>query len=241
MLDKMFDTIIIGAGISGLACAAQLDKYHKDFLLISKDIGGRILRSEDGLTNYGAFFVCNDYYNVLSYVTIKKRIRLRDFCFHDANNIYSLYEPKLISYIPQFIKIERHLLRFRKHLHKLRRTSQLISQKMAIERDSYLNDLYMKNLLRDELEKEILQFLTNFTANYEDKLVLWDGFCRLCYNKKDLGCTYDSGKPCRYPNKIRYSMEAVGIDVNKTVKNLDFKLEWPPTRFLYSFGLICLK
>jgi len=157
MLDKKSDNIIIGAGISGLACAKQLDKYHKDFILISKDIGGRILKSKDGSTNYGAFFVCTDYKNILPYVSIKKRIRLRDFCFHDANKIYSLYEPKLIPYIPQFIKIERHLLRFKKHLHKLRRTSQLISQKKAIEKDPYLHELYMKNAYDFVLQQNLIE------------------------------------------------------------------------------------
>ena len=56
MSTSIYDTIIIGAGISGLACARQLDKYNEDFLIISNDIGGRILTSEDGTANYGAFF-----------------------------------------------------------------------------------------------------------------------------------------------------------------------------------------
>jgi len=106
---------------------------------------------------------------------------------------------------------------------------------------SIRNALYMKNLLRNELENEILGFIKDYSEKFEDRLILWDGFCRLCYNDKELGCTYDSGKPCRYPNKIRYSMEAVGIDVNKSVRKLNFNLEWPPVKFLYRFGLICLK
>ena len=68
MTSKVFDTIIIGAGISGLACARRLQQSDEDFLVISKDIGGRILISDDGLVNYGAFFVCSDYSNLLKYV-----------------------------------------------------------------------------------------------------------------------------------------------------------------------------
>ncbi|MHA1256098.1 MAG: DUF2284 domain-containing protein, partial [Promethearchaeota archaeon] len=53
-------------------------------------------------------------------------------------------------------------------------------------------------------------------------------------------CTYDSGKQCRYPNKKRYSMEAVGIHVTNTVKNLNLDIEWPPVNYYYRFGLICI-
>ncbi len=99
----------------------------------------------------------------------------------------------------------------------------------------------MNNILRDKLEQEIFLFINEHQNTYIEKLILWDGFCRLCFNEKDKNCTYDEGYPCRYPNKIRYSMEAVGIDVTQTVKNLNFNLEWPPHEFVYRFGLVCFK
>ncbi len=103
------------------------------------------------------------------------------------------------------------------------------------------NKFFMKNLLRDKLEQEICRFFEKKQSLTEDKFVLWDGFCRVCYNRDDKGCTYDSGDPCRYPDKKRFSMEAVGIDVTKTVKNLNFNLEWPPNEYVYRFGLVCIK
>ena len=106
---------------------------------------------------------------------------------------------------------------------------------------SIKNAFFMKNLLRDNLEQEITSFFLNQEIEYKEKLILWDGFCRVCSNERDKGCTYDTGYPCRYPDQKRYSMEAVGIDVNKTVTNLNFNLEWPPNEFVYRFGLICLK
>ncbi len=104
-----------------------------------------------------------------------------------------------------------------------------------------LNSLYRKNLVRDYLEQEIFEFFNEYKEKYDEKLVLWDGFCRVCYNEKDKCCTYDSGEPCRYPDRKRYSMEAVGIHVTNTVKNLNFDIEWPPVNHYYRFGLVCLK
>ncbi|MFX1571401.1 MAG: DUF2284 domain-containing protein [Promethearchaeota archaeon] len=103
------------------------------------------------------------------------------------------------------------------------------------------NKLLMSNFLRDKLEKEMFKFLSKFQGKYDQKLVLWDGYCRVCYNQGDKECNYDSGASCRYPNEIRYSMEAVGIDVTKTVKNVDLNIEWPPINYVYRFGLICIK
>ncbi|MFX1409732.1 MAG: DUF2284 domain-containing protein [Promethearchaeota archaeon] len=107
--------------------------------------------------------------------------------------------------------------------------------------ESIKNAFLMKEFLRDKLEQEIVNFIEEMHSLYKKRLILWDDFCRVCYNEKDKACNYDSGNPCRYPNKIRYSMEAVGIDVTKTVKNLNFGIEWPPNDFIYRFGLICIK
>ncbi len=145
MPEKSYETIIIGAGIAGLACARHLNTYGKDFLIISKDVGGRILASEDGTANYGAFFVCSDYDNVLKFSSIKSRIRLRDFCFHENDYLYSLFEPKLVKYLGQFIKITKLLFKFRKQFRNLRKTFIYCSQKTAIENNAFLYKLYMQN------------------------------------------------------------------------------------------------
>jgi len=102
------------------------------------------------------------------------------------------------------------------------------------------SSIYIKSFVLDYLEKEVYDFLDKFQDNYNDKLVLWHGHCRVC-GKESKICTYDSGKQCRYPNKKRYSMEAVGINVDKTVRNLNINLEWPPVNYVYHFGLVCFK
>ena len=68
MVKNSYETVIVGGGISGLACARRLIEKGRDFLLISEDIGGRILTSKDGDANLGAFFVYSDFYHFLKYV-----------------------------------------------------------------------------------------------------------------------------------------------------------------------------
>jgi len=145
MTAKTVDTIIIGAGISGLACAQRLQEFDKDFLIISKDIGGRILTSEEGTVNYGAFFVCSDYYHVLPFVTLQSRIKLSDFCFHEKGESYQFYEPRLLAYLYQLITIRKLLNRFRKAIRTFRITAETTSQKTVIESDPFLYEVYRKD------------------------------------------------------------------------------------------------
>ena len=100
--------------------------------------------------------------------------------------------------------------------------------------------LYRKQFIRDLLESEIKDFVENYKEPYIERLILWDGFCRICH-KEGKSCTYDEDTPCRYPKKMRYSMEAVGIDVNATVENINIYLEWPPVNFIIRTGLVCYK
>ena len=102
------------------------------------------------------------------------------------------------------------------------------------------NSFYRKEFIRDYLEKEIIQFLENYEKPYKEKLILWDGHCRLCFKEGEI-CTYDDKQPCRYPEKLTHSMTGAGINTTSTVKNLDIDIEWPPMKFSYRFGLVCFK
>ncbi|MFX0134112.1 MAG: DUF2284 domain-containing protein [Candidatus Hodarchaeota archaeon] len=97
----------------------------------------------------------------------------------------------------------------------------------------------MKSAIHNDLVKEVTKFLEQYKEPYEKRLVLYDGFCRVCHNKEDGGCTYDSGKPCRYPDQRRYSMEAVGIEVIRTVIESNVDIGYPSKKYDYRFGLVC--
>ena len=160
MPDKTVNTIIIGAGISGLACAYHLQKHNEDFLVITKNIGGRILTSADGTVNYGAFFVCNDYHHILPFVQLQSRIRLRDFCFHEEKSTYVLFEPKLLLHIIEFIKIIKQLYTFRKNFRTFRKNCLNTTQKKAIQQNPYLHQLYKQNAA-DFVQQHKIHHVTN--------------------------------------------------------------------------------
>jgi|APSaa5957512622_1039677.scaffolds.fasta_scaffold00262_28 hypothetical protein len=118
---KEFETIIIGGGISGLSCGRKLQDSDKDFLLITKDLGGRMLSSKNFGVDYGAAYVTSDYTNVLKYVEKQERFRLRDFYFFDGFNFSNVFSYKNIKHFPKMVKflfilksLERNLLKYRK-------------------------------------------------------------------------------------------------------------------------------
>ena len=93
--------------------------------------------------------------------------------------------------------------------------SLVIALYINLDEDKTIDTLhsYLRKVLSDiliPLEKKFNGLLTD------------GGRCKYC--KK---CTYINNLPCRYPEKIRFSMEAMGIDLNKVCKDiLDHSIVW---------------
>ncbi|MBD3195255.1 MAG: hypothetical protein GF317_09380 [Candidatus Lokiarchaeota archaeon] len=101
--------------------------------------------------------------------------------------------------------------------------------------------LYYSSIHSTELDEEFDKFLSQYDKPYSKRLLLYSGTCNYC-NVQDAGnCTYDSGEPCRFPKNRKYSMEAVGIEVIKTVVKLDQDIGYPSKKYTYKFGLACFK
>ena len=92
-----------------------------------------------------------------------------------------------------------------------------------------------------DLDKEFEAFLDQYEKPYSEKLFLYSGTCTYCKEQDKGECTYDTGKPCRFHEQRQYSMEAVGIEVVRTVLNLNLSIDYPSTKYSYKFGLACFK
>ena len=90
---------------------------------------------------------------------------------------------------------------------------------------------------QEELEQEILKL----EQEYPGSVSLSSGACLHCKNAE---CTRLSGKPCRFQDKMRYSIESLGGNVGKTVtKYLKQELQWVeegklPEYFMLIYGLL---
>jgi hypothetical protein len=232
---KKYNTVIVGAGISGLACARTLIENGEDFLIISEDVGGRILTSDDGRVNYGAFFVCSDYYNLLKYVKLKSQIRLRDFYFHEKDKSFIFFEPKLLKYSFQFFKTLRLLYKFRRNFRRFRKITVDISQKKAIEKDKFLYDLYMQNaadfVIKNNIESGTQTYLSkglysttfskikdmNAFSFLQFILPIITPIYRFTFEKEKMIQPFENDLKIGKVNDIIYKNEEYKIKVNKEV------------------------
>jgi glycine/D-amino acid oxidase-like deaminating enzyme len=134
--------VIVGAGISGLACASTLFDAGEDFIIISRDVGGRVLQSADEAVPFGAFYVRADYEHVNRFVNLGRRIRSRDTLRHDHSGAYTRWDRRLLAHPVQVWRFLVLLQRFRRHLRRFRANSLTMSQSEAIAADPFLHALY---------------------------------------------------------------------------------------------------
>jgi glycine/D-amino acid oxidase-like deaminating enzyme len=139
------ETIIIGAGIAGLACARQLHDSGTSFLLITEDIGGRVLKSTDGTVNLGAYYVRADYSHVNRFVERGRRIRRRHMLLGDEKGAFSRGDAPLLRHPWQALRFIRSLRKFRRHYEAFKQESHVKSQADAIRADPFLFELYMED------------------------------------------------------------------------------------------------
>lgn len=86
-------------------------------------------------------------------------------------------------------------------------------------------------------KQKLTDRLLAMEKEYPGSISLSAGSCGMCEN----GCTRPWGAPCRYPQGMRYSIEALGGNVGLTIeKLLGIHLEWIEENHLPNhFVLVC--
>lgn len=158
------NTIIIGGGVSGMACGKTLYEKDKDFLLLTKDIGGRMLVSKSRTVNYGASYITSDYKNIMPYMGGGERLKISDSYFFNKNRLTTLYCWENIFELPKLIKLYGILRDFRKRINNLRKAALYESQKKLLESDPVLKS-YTKKSAKDFVKENKLERLNEVFFN----------------------------------------------------------------------------
>jgi len=153
---RKINTVIIGGGISGLACGRTLCEADKDFVLLSPNIGGRMLMSKSGTVDYGASYITSDYKNVHKYIEQGSQIKISDCYFANETKFTTLFCWKSLLESPKLIKLWFTLKDFRKRLRKLRHRALTEQQKDILASDpvlsSYVNTSAVEYVRKNKLE-----------------------------------------------------------------------------------------
>lgn len=139
-----WDTIIVGAGMSGLGCARRLYDSGRRFLLVSPEVGGRVRLSPDGLVNYGAYYVTTDYRHTLPLVRLGERVRITDAWFHNDNGRYRWCSTRMVRHLPALLRFTADLRRFRRRFNRMNSLAAHVTRRELIERDPLLREAYRR-------------------------------------------------------------------------------------------------
>ncbi len=106
----------------------------------------------------------------------------------------------------------------------------IIGVKIHIDEDTRCkatNNEERNTLIRDILfgvRKEVDEVLLNLEQQTHTSRLYYAGSCRLCAPTK---CSRIDNMPCRYPKKMRSTLEAVGFDMGRTTSDLlSVELKW---------------
>lgn len=136
-------TIIVGGGVAGLACAHKLTQSgDNDFVLLSENLGGRVITSPDHQVNYGAFYVHIDYKNLIPFVKLKRRIKSQNISIFFGNEWRSLLNLRNWSHMWSLLRFLWFLRKFRSRYGRFRRACEVLSQKAAMGRDPWLENQF---------------------------------------------------------------------------------------------------
>ena len=141
----------------------------------------------------------DEYFN--SYVDVEKFQELCKDCEHYGKNW---------SYPPFDFDIEEYWMNFNK--------LKIIAFKFDFSEEELAKTYSDRELdfILKKFERMKVKLMNDIYAlENEDSVALFLGRCSLC-----MKCTREFGMPCKMPFKLRYSIESLGGDVDRTIKDL---------------------
>jgi predicted NAD/FAD-dependent oxidoreductase len=133
--------IIIGGGVSGMACAHVLAEQSIPYRLISPQLGGRVVTSADGQINYGAYVLANNHRYLASFVRRGRPLRLFRLDFHKLHKEYT-FKKALVNHELELLRFMKIIHKFQKHYTQFQQRELEMLQPEALESDPYLFELY---------------------------------------------------------------------------------------------------
>jgi glycine/D-amino acid oxidase-like deaminating enzyme len=128
------DTLIIGGGISGLACARRLHDAGHPFLLVTDRLGGRMYHSADASINFGATYINEDYRHVSRYVGRGIPFRLREaYCEYDGR-LTTLLHWQNLRFARSAARLVLRLRELRRQLRAFRAEAEYTAQRELLAR-----------------------------------------------------------------------------------------------------------
>lgn len=158
------ETIILGGGIAGLACARRLCDAGRSFTLLTEDVGGRLRVSRDGTLNLGAYYVMADYHHVLQYVTCGRELSMLRSRIHFGTRSYTAWSWRTLATLRQSARFRRLLREFRDHYGAFKKSCEIASQASALRADPFLWQLYRGSASDLIAERRIGGFAEAFAA-----------------------------------------------------------------------------
>jgi glycine/D-amino acid oxidase-like deaminating enzyme len=161
---RVFETLIIGGGIAGLACARRLHQAGKEFRLVTDRLGGRMFAGEGAMRNFGAMYVTDDYRHVGRFVERGTRLRRRDARFHDGRNSVAMWDKQILRQRGALLRLVAELFRLRRHLNRLRAACPTACQAKLLQDDPVL-ERWVKEPAAEFVKRNGLQSLNELSLD----------------------------------------------------------------------------
>ena len=160
-------TIIIGGGMAGMSCALKLMEAGVDFSLISNGLGGRMMYLPEERVNYGAYFVMKNYTHARKLITEETLINPLHACFHNSETEhFSVLSGHTLSMLPEFLRFYFAMHEFSRHYEPYKQRCLTMPQKLALEADPYMADLFQKPAAQFIKEKHYEKVAADYIGKF---------------------------------------------------------------------------